>query len=161
MDLDDFLDPYRPLADHAEVLAAHFDAADPERTVAQFPPVFQSLYEDDRELCRADQPPDLAGRVRRFIRRVKDLSHRAPSPEQLGTAPVLHLWCAARLGSFPFLLGHVTGHPRLRSGTRARTSVLFQVAPDLGWARMWNRYYVLADHTSETLFRLQAEGKLC
>lgn len=110
--------------------------------------------------CLPDLPLDQAGRVRRFLDRVKDLSSMVPTQEELDRAPILHRWCAARLASSPFLLGHVEGHPILRSGARAHTSVLFQVAPDLGWARTWNRYYTLADHTPETLFAFQADGKV-
>lgn len=161
MDFDDFLDPYRPLWDGLEVLRALFDPAHPERTIAQFTPVFKNLYEDDRDGIYADdQPEDLAGRVQRFLDRVGHLSTAVPSQEELDRAPILHRWCAARLGWSLFLIGHVEGHPILRLGARAHTSVLFQIAPDHSWARTWNRYYLLADHTHETLFRMQADGKL-
>lgn len=160
MDFDDFLDPHRPLWDEIEVLRALFDEAEPERLIGQFTPVFRNLYEDDRDLYGDDQPKDLAGRVRRFLDRVKHLSSASPTQQELDRAPTLHRWCGARLGSSPFILGHVTGHPILRWGARAHTSVLFQVAPDLGWARTWNRYYTLADHTPETLFAFQADGKV-
>lgn len=161
MDFDDFLDPYKPFADEVDTLIALFHEESPEWTLTQFAPVFMHLFEDDRDsLYAADQPKDLAGRVRRFLDRVKHLSSTVPSQEELDRAPVLHRWCAARLGSSPFLLGHVKGHPILRWGARAHTSVLFQVAPDLGWARTWNRYYTLADHTPETLFAFQADGKV-
>jgi hypothetical protein len=161
MDFDDFLDPHRPLWDELEVLRALFDPAHPERTIAQFTSVFKNLYDDDRDdLYAGDQPQDLAGRVRRFLDRVKHLSSTAPSQEELDRAPVLHRWCAARLGSSPFLLGHVTGHPILRWGARAHTSVLFQIAPNHSWARTWNRFYSLADYTPETLFSFQADGKI-
>jgi hypothetical protein len=158
MDFDDFLDPYRPLWNELEVLRALFDSVHPDRTIAQFTPVFRNLYEDDRDIYGDDQPQDLAGRVLRFFDRVAELSTAVPTPEELGRAPVLHRWCAARLGSSPFLLGHVEGHPILRWRARAHTSVLFQIAPDHSWARTWNRYYLLADHTPETLFRMQADG---
>jgi len=161
MDFDDFLNPYRPLLDEVEVLNALYDAAEPERLIKQFTPVFRNLFEDDRgDLYGNDRPQDLAGRVRRFLDRVDHLSTAVPNPEELGQAPILHRWCAVRLGSSPFLIGHVTGHPILRWRARAHTSVLFQVAPDLGWARTWSRFYSLADYTPETLFSFQADGKL-
>lgn len=161
MDFDDFLDPHRPFADEVDTLIALHDDASPGWTLRQFTPVFRNLYEDDRdELYGDDQPLDQAGRVRRFLDRVKQLSSASPTQQELDRAPTLHRWCAARLGSSPFLLGHVEGHPILRWGARAHTSVLFQIAPDHSWARTWNRFYSLADYTHETLFRMQADGKI-
>lgn len=161
MDFDDYIDPHQPFGDEVDTLLALFHEDSPNWTVQQFTPVFMNLFEDDRaDLYAGDQPKDLAGRVRRFLDRVKQLSSASPTQQELDRAPTLHRWCGARLGSSPFLLGHVTGHPILRWGARAHTSVLFQVAPDLGWARTWNRYYTLADHTPETLFAFQADGKV-
>lgn len=161
MDFDDFLDPYRPFGDEVDTLIALHDDASPDWTLKQFAPVFTHLFEDDRdELYVDDQPLDMAGRLLRFLDRVGHLSTAVPTPEELEQSPILHRWCAARLGSSPFLLGHVTGHPVLRWGARARTSVLFQVAPDHSWARTWNRFYSLADYTPETLFSFQADGKI-
>jgi len=161
MDFDDFLDPHRPLLDELEVLRALFDPAYPERIIAQFTPVFRNLYEDDRDdLYADDQPDDLAGRVGRFLDRVRHLSTAVPTQEELDQAPTLHRWCGARLGCSPFLLGYVTGHPILRWGARAHTSVLLQVSPHLGWARTWNRFYVLGELTPATLFSFQADGKI-
>jgi hypothetical protein len=159
MDFDDFLDPYRPLWDELEVLRALFDPAHPERTIAQFTSVFKNLYEDDRDdLYADDQPKELTGRVRRFLDRVKHLSSTVPSHEELDRAPVLHQWCAARLGTSPFLLGQSTGHPHLRWGARTRTSVLLQIARDLSWGRTWNRYYKLSEYAPQTLYKMQADG---
>ncbi|RID89771.1 hypothetical protein D2N39_21415 [Gemmobacter lutimaris] len=159
MDFDDFLDPYRPLWDELEVLRALFDPAHPEQTIAQFTSVFKNLYDDDRDdLYADDHPEDLAGKVRRFLNRVGNLSSTAPSQEELDRAPVLHQWCAVRLHTTPFLLGQSTGHPLLRWGARTRTSVLMQLSPDLTWARTWNRYYLLSEHAPETLYKMQADG---
>jgi hypothetical protein len=159
MDFDDFPDPYRPLFDEVEVLHALFDEAEPERLIGQFTPVFRNLYEDDRDdLYVDDHPEDLAGKVRRFLDRVEHLSTAAPTPEELARAPVLHGWCAVRLGSSSFMLGQCTGHPLLRWGARTRTSVLIRIAPDQSWARTWNRYYALSEYVPETLFKMQADG---
>jgi len=160
MDFDDFLDPHRPFADEVDTLIALHDDASPEWTLKQFTPVFLNLFDDWANLYSNDPPKDLAGRVRRFLDRVKQLSSASPSPQELDQAPILHRWCGARLGSSPFLLGYVTGHPTLRWGARAHTSVLFQVAPTLEWARTWNRYYCLADHMPETLLSFQADVKI-
>lgn len=159
MDFDDFLDPYRPLFNEVEILLALFDEEEPEQLIGQFTPVFRNLYEDDRDdLYSGEQPKDLAGRVRRFLNRVRSLSSTAPSQEDLGRAPVLHQWCPVRLGTSPFLLGQSTGHPLLRWGARTRTSVLMQLSSDLTWARTWNRYYALSEHVPETLYKMQADG---
>lgn len=159
MDFDDFLDPYRPLWDELEVLRALFDPAHPERTIARFTLVFRNLYEDDRaDLYADDQPEVLADRVRHFLDRVGNLSSTAPSQEELDRAPVLHQWCAVRLGTSPFLIGQSTGHPRLRWGARTRTSVLLQIARDLSWGRTWNRYYKLSEYAPQTLYKMQADG---
>lgn len=159
MDFDDFLDPYRPLFNEVEVLRALFDEEDPEQLIGQFTPVFRNLYEDDRDdLYAGEQPKDLAGRVRRFLNRVRNLSSTAPSQGELDRAPVLHDWCAVRLGTSPFLLGQSTGHPLLRWGARTRTSVLCQIGRDFTWARTWNRYYALSEHAPETLYKMQGDG---
>jgi hypothetical protein len=158
MDFEDFLDPYRPLWNELEVLRAIFDPDQPERIIAQFTPVLRNLYEDDRDIYGDDQPQGLAGWVLRFFDRVAELSTAVPTPEELGRAPVLHSWCAVRLGSSPFLIGQSTGHPLLRWGARTRTSVLCQIARDLTWARTWNRYYSLSEHAPQTLYKMQADG---
>lgn len=158
MDFDDFPDPYQPLWGELEVLRALFDEAEPERLIGQFTPCFKNLFEDDRDLYGNDQPQDLAGRVRHFLDRVGNLSSTAPSQEELDRAPVLHGWCAVRLGSSPFMLGQCTGHPLLRWGARTRTSVLIRIAPDQSWARTWNRYYALSEHAPQVLYKMQADG---
>ena len=161
MNFDDFIDPYRPFADEVDTLIALHDDASPDWTLRQFTPVFMNLFEDERaDLYADDQPKELAGRVRHFLDRIKELSSGSPTPQELNQAPTLHRWCAARLGSSPFLVGHVVGHPILRWGARARTSVLFQVAPTREWARTWNRFYALGEHTPSTLFSFQADGKI-
>jgi hypothetical protein len=161
MDFDDFLDPYRPFADEVDTLIALHDDASPDWTLRQFTPVFMNLFEDDRaDLYAGDPPRDLAGRVRRFLDRVKHLSSASPTPQELDHAPTLHRWCAVRLGTSPFLLGQSTGHPLLKWGARTRTSVLMQISLDHSWARTWNRYYSLSEYNRETLFAMQADGKI-
>lgn len=160
MDFDDFLDPYRPFNDEVDTLLSFHDEASPDWTLKQFTPVFRSLYKDDRDFHGDDQPEQLTDRVLRFLAHVKHLSSTAPMQDELDRAPRLHRWCAVRSGFSPLLLGHVTGHPKLREGARALTSVLFQVAQDHSWARTWNRFYSLVDYTPETLFAMQAEGKV-
>ncbi|WP_375264215.1 DUF6634 family protein, partial [Palleronia sp.] len=97
-------------------------------------------------------------RVRRFLEHVDRLGSVPPTQEELDRAPVLDGWCAAVLGSTPFLLGQSTGHPRLRCGARTRTSPLIRIGPDRSWARTWNRFYVLDGYSPKTLFKMQADG---
>jgi len=158
MDFDDFLDPYRPLADEVQVLRALFDETEPGRLIGQFTPCLCNLFEDymDRHV---DQPHSEQERyVGQFLEHAVRLSSFPPTQAELDRAPVLHGWCAAVLGSTPFLLGQATGHPILRWGARTRTSPLFRIAADRKWARTWNRFYHLEGYLPEALFKMQADG---
>lgn len=158
MDFDDFLDPYRPLADEVQVLRALFDETEPERLIGQLTPCLRNLFEDYLER-HLNQPPSEQERyVGQFLEHAERLSSIPPTLAELDRAPVLHGWCAALLGSTPFLLGKATRHPLLRQGARTRTSPFFQIAPDHAWARTWNRYYALSGYTPDLLFKLQADG---
>jgi len=130
----------------------------PDWTLKQFTPCFQNLFEDyvDRHLNRPASEQERY--VSQFLEHADRLSSVPPTQVELDQAPVLHGWCAAALGSTPFLLGQVSGHPLLRWGARTRTSPLFQIASDHSWARTWNRFYVLDGYTPEVLFKLQADG---
>jgi hypothetical protein len=158
MDFGDFIDPYHPLADETETLKALCDAANPGRTILSFSACFRNLFEDyvDRYLNRPASEQERY--VHQFLEHAERLSSVPPTPAELDRAPVLHGWCAAVLGSTPFLLGQCTGHPHLRWGARTRTSPLFRIAPDHSWARSWNRFYVLDGYTPEILFKMQADG---
>ncbi len=82
-----------------------------------------------------------------FCDYVIDLAMRLPGEEELQAVPLIEHWCALRInlavGIHPCLIGHVTGHPRLRNGARTITSTLIRVEPTEGWARTWNRLYRL------------------
>jgi len=158
MEFGDFIDPYHPLADEAETLRALYDAANPGRTILSFSACFRSLFEDyvDRHLNRPASEQERY--VSQFLEHTVQLGSVPPTETELGRAPMLHGWCAATLGSTPFLLGRVSGHPVLRWGARTRTSPLFQLAPDHSWARTWNRYYTLDGYASEILFQMQGDG---
>lgn len=158
MNFDDFIDPYRPFADELDTLIALHDDASPDWTLRQFTTCFQNLFEDyvDRHLNRPASEQERY--VGPFLEHAERLSSVPPTQAELDQAPLLHGWCAAALGTTPFLLGQVSGHPLLRWGARTRTSPLFQIAPDHSWARTWNRYYALDGYTPEVLFRMQADG---
>lgn len=158
MEFGYFIDPYHPLADEAETLRALYDAANPGRTIQNFTACFRNLFEDyvGRHLNRPASEQERY--VGQFLEHTVQLGSVPPTETELDRAPVLHGWCAATLGSTPFLLGRVSGHPLLRWGARTRTSPLFRIAPDRSWARTWSRFYVLDGYTPAILFKMQADG---
>lgn len=157
MDFDK-LDPYQPFSSAVACLLEALDDANPDRTVQLFTVCLRNLFEDfaDRHLNRP--PFDHEKDVRQFLEHVDRLGSVPPTQEEMDRAPVLHGWCAAVLGSTPFLLGQGTGHPLLRWGARTRTSPLIRIAPDRSWARTWSRFYILDEYSPETLFKMQADG---
>lgn len=157
MDLDDFHDRYRPFEREIASLLDFSAVASPEEVIASFSPVLLSLFRDDRAgLYLDDEPPvNSEARVQRFLQRAQRLSCTAPTHDELNKAPILERWCGARLGPKRFLLGEVTGHPELRQGARCSTSILFQMAPSLEWARTWNRFYRLRNHMPEAIVSMR------
>ena len=65
-----------------------------------------------------------------------------PTAADLADAPIIDHWSLA-LRPEPSLVGVVSGHPSIGQLRPGATSSLFAFAPDLGWARTWNRYYRL------------------
>ena len=64
-----------------------------------------------------------------------------PAPDMLASAPFLDgYWFAAR--EFLSMCGSVHDHP-LVSDPMVTTSELWVLAPELGWARTYNRFYRL------------------
>ena len=99
-------------------------------------------------------------RIEAFLNHVDSLSTGTPTPAELETAPCLDEWSAIRDDETVLLIGIVTGHPHIRDRGRARTSLLFQVHPEKGWARTWSRYYRLGVRSRMTFFERQYEGKI-
>lgn len=62
-----------------------------------------------------------------------------PGPEDLKDAPLLEYWDLVKR-SVPCLEGQTTDHPIL-GGTTVRTSELWALAPQAGWARTYSRFY--------------------
>lgn len=80
-------------------------------------------------------------------RLVADLRHLrvngTPDPDVLLHAPMLDEWTLTRSAT-PVLVGRSFGHPLLTgSGRPIRTSPLWVMAPEQGWARTHSRYYRL------------------
>lgn len=157
MDFRDFLDPHRPYKDEVDTLRALFSDAAPDQTIRQFTPVLRDLfrmftarYPDRAFSTRVDL-------VREYLDHLNRLHVMQPTQAQLNKAPKLDRWCAVFYGDAPLLLGRVTGHPVLREGARARTSPLFQIAPDRSWARTRSRVYELRDHFPGTLHERKSD----
>jgi hypothetical protein len=88
---------------------------------------------------------DVADAIARLERLATDLdrigSGERPSADDLATAPLLARWRLATR-SAPCLVGLCSDHPRLH-GPLIYTSELWAIAPKLGWARTWSRFYRL------------------
>ena len=74
-------------------------------------------------------------------------SDGGPSPDDMADAPTItdHVIVGGRV--VPVLFGSVQNHPRLR-GHLVRTSEVYAIDNEAGWARTWSRYYRLAPRTS-------------
>ena len=79
----------------------------------------------------------------KFLVEAQRLSFSGPSGDELHRAPLISPFSIALIDGIPVLIGIVEGHPNLRAGARVRTSALFQLCVDAGWARTWNRFYRL------------------
>ncbi|RFC65932.1 hypothetical protein DYI37_00080 [Fulvimarina endophytica] len=91
---------------------------------------------------------DLAATVRQLRDLLRDLeaiqAGWRPSPADLWQAPVLEGW---EIGSrtVPCLLGLVQGHPTLDDHRLIRTSEVWAIAPEFGYARTLSRLYRLGE----------------
>lgn len=74
-----------------------------------------------------------------------------PGSAELADAPLLSHWTFEALpGGMIYLLGEVTGHPKIADGWCA-TSVVLAVDTKAGWARTVGRYYRLGPQLAESL----------
>jgi glutathione S-transferase len=74
----------------------------------------------------------------------------APGVADLAAAPILDPYLLTA-GVVPVLGGAVTGHPELPGhGRMIRTTGLWAIAPDHGWARTLTRWYRLGRHHDQT-----------
>ena len=65
-----------------------------------------------------------------------------PTAADLDGVPVIDRWTVS-VRAESCLVGVVSGHPSVGQMRPGATTSLFAFAPDLGWARTWNRYYRL------------------
>lgn len=95
-----------------------------------------------------------------FCAHALKLSVDMPDAGTLAAAPLLNRWCALREDDLCYLIGAVTGHPHLRNGARCQTSDVFCIAPDVGWARTWKRFYRLGEPDPLIFLELQRDGRI-
>ena len=74
------------------------------------------------------------------MREVKSLDGDAPD---LSGAPALDDWKVVCDGENAFLVGVVSGHPRIQDGRMTRTSLLVAMNRGKTWARTLSRFYRL------------------
>ena len=90
---------------------------------------------------------DLAGEIARLEALVSDLERLAnggmPTEHELAAAPLLHPFTIGTL-RLPCLIGGNVGHP-IRTGPVIRTSEVWAMAPEQGWARTYSRFYRLGE----------------
>lgn len=95
--------------------------------------------------------PELARIAARHRRLAEDLERIAgghhPGADDLRDAPLLMEW-RIRLAPAPHLVGIVLGHPVIPDGELCRTSELFTLEPDLGYARTRSRFYRLGERAN-------------
>lgn len=103
------------------------------------------LVTPDGALRQIDEHIDI---LRRLLTDLEELRRSGvPTPSSLGEAPFLDKWSFAhRL--VPCLSGYPEGHPTCRSGRMARTSDLWVIAPERGYARTLTRFYRLGTRGS-------------
>ncbi|WP_199084547.1 DUF6634 family protein [Bosea sp. ASV33] len=92
--------------------------------------------------------PELAPEIEKLRHLVRDLDRirmgKHPGVRELGGAPTITDWSPAERREVA-LVGRVHGHPTIEDGRQAGTSILFFLAPELGYARTLSRFYKLGD----------------
>ncbi|PZQ19259.1 MAG: hypothetical protein DI565_02475 [Ancylobacter novellus] len=83
---------------------------------------------------------DADRRIAFALREIEALGGGAPD---LADAPALDHWRLVRDEESAFLIGIVTGHPRIADGRLTRTSQLVAMNRGRTWARTLSRFYRL------------------
>ena len=90
---------------------------------------------------------DIAGELARLETLVSALERfgngEMPTASELEAAPLIHPFTIGTL-RLPCLVGGNIGHP-IRTGPVIRTSEVWVMAPELGWARTYSRLYRLGE----------------
>jgi len=159
MEFDDLVDPRRPYADEIAELKIRQEWQDIALAQSQFSFRLHELFSDFCLLKFTRDTPEKE-RIAAFLDHLETLTNVAPTSGELERAPELNDWCAIRDCDTVVMIGIVTGHPHIRDCGRARTSLLLQIRPELGWSRTWNRYYRLGSHSRMTFFEWQYERKI-
>ena len=155
---DGHLHPRQPLIDDIRGWHSMLDYETDEQHVLKLIP--GALIDLRSEYDAAAGARGETGTAADFLHYCLKLSEMKPTEKDMKRAPFLDPWCAVREHDRCILLGVVTGHSKLREGARIYTSLMFQVHPDLGWARTWSRFYRLGAYSKCVLWELQYEGKI-
>jgi hypothetical protein len=90
--------------------------------------------------------PDPIDAARRAQSLADDLRRIAagdlPTPAELDGAPVIDFWSLS-VRPETCLVGTISGHPSIGLMRPGVTTGIQAFAPDLGWVRVWSRFYVL------------------
>lgn len=97
-------------------------------------------FSDRRPVPQLANEVENLHRLARDLERIRDGKH--PDERTLADAPIIHDWSLAERPTVA-LVGKMRGHPTVGDGHSARTSDLFFLAPELGYARTFNRFYAL------------------
>lgn len=82
-------------------------------------------------------------RLRTLVRDLDRIHHGDhPDSADLADAPAIHGWSITRRPE-ACLIGTMRGHPKIADGSLGATSGLWLLAPELGYARSLNRFYLL------------------
>lgn len=85
----------------------------------------------------------------RIAEALDDLGSLKGGSPGLDGAPSLSEWRVIRQDGYAFLTGTIEGHPRIRDGRFARTSILVALSSDRTWARTLSRYYRLLQSAAD------------
>ena len=90
--------------------------------------------------------------VRRATDLAEDLSRLAagegPTAADLAAAPIIRRWLFGPVVE-TCLIGEISGHPTIGELRPGRTTSLFAIDEDAGWARTWSRWYRLGTAASD------------
>jgi hypothetical protein len=100
-----------------------------------------------------DTPARLVAAVERLAADIARITAgEAPTPAEIEAAPLLDGWALA-LAPQTVLAGSVSSHPLLGTRPLIRTSPVYALDVERGWARTWSRFYQLGVSAQE-----RAEG---
>lgn len=158
MDFEEMLDPRRPMLEELHSLRTLHIISGDEGFLKKMGGHARHLFDIFCESRYPEGPGDDSPCA--FLDHLQALIDVQPTADELKNAPFLDRWCAIQDYRELILIGFVSGHPRLREGARARTSLVFQIRPEKGWARTWSRFFRIGEHSPMTFFEWQHQGEI-